>query len=159
MMLTYGLPGKGMNGTFGIYAVAFDGSKHRTVLAIKDIISDNANRTKPFGTIDTPNQGGVVWGRPKFGWALTPLPKTIPKDGHTIMVYIDSVPVGHPTYNQFRQDLHDAYPDYNNSDGAAGFFHFDTTAYANGMTKSPGASADDEGAGTELDRDTSGCKT
>ena len=29
-----------------------------------------------------------------FGWVLTPLTATVPKDGHTITVYVDSVPLG-----------------------------------------------------------------
>ena len=54
--------------------------------------------TEPFGTIDTPDQGGSVSGTTytNFGWALTPQPSMIPADGSTITVFIDGVPIGHP---------------------------------------------------------------
>ncbi len=61
MMLTYGLPRQG-NGTFTLYAFADDASGHRVLLGIKQITSDNANRVKPFGSIDTPGQGAVISG-------------------------------------------------------------------------------------------------
>jgi hypothetical protein len=53
--------------------------------------------------------------------------------------------VGHPTYNQFRPDVHDAYPDYLNADGAVGFYYIDTTAYANGMHTIGWSATDDHG--------------
>ena len=106
-----------------------------TKLGSKSITCDNANRVKPFGTIDTPARGGVISGMDfiNYGWALTPLPKTIPKDGSTIWVYIDGHPEGNPVYNQYRVDIATLFPGYNNSDGAVGFFRFDTTEYSNGV--------------------------
>jgi hypothetical protein len=46
-----------------------------------------------FGAIDTPLQGGTASGSDfvNFGWVLTPLPNTIPKDGSTINVWVDGV--------------------------------------------------------------------
>lgn len=134
MLLTYGLPAQG-NGAFRIHAVAFDVGGKKKDLGTKNITGDNAHNTKPFGAIDTPAQGGLASGSAfvNFGWALTPLPKEIPRDGSTMMVFIDSVPVGNPDYNHFRQDVRDGYPEYKNSDGAVGFFYLDTTAYANGV--------------------------
>jgi hypothetical protein len=60
----------------------------------------NATSAIPFGTIDTPAQGATASGTiVNFGWALTPQPGMIPIDGSTITVYIDNVPLGHPSYN------------------------------------------------------------
>ena len=146
LLLTYGLPAQG-NGTFTLYAVAFDKDNHRSELGAKTIHSDNANHHKPFGAIDTPTQGGTVSGNPyvNFGWVLTPPPNKVPIDGSTIWLWIDGVQVGHPTYNQFRADVHDAYPDYLNADGAVGFYFIDTTAYANGMHTISWSAMDDHG--------------
>jgi hypothetical protein len=68
-----------------------------------------------------------------FGWALTPEPAAIPINGSTITVYVDGVPIGHPTYNQPRQDIEDLFPNYANTNGAVGFFYIDTTKYSNGL--------------------------
>lgn len=84
MMLTYGLPRSG-TGTFQLYAIAEDLSGQRTLLGTKQIISDNNNRTQPFGSIDTPGQGAMISGNyVNFGWVLTPLPKKIPTNGSTL---------------------------------------------------------------------------
>ena len=134
LMLTNMLPNQG-NGTFNLFAYADDVEGHRTLLGSKTITCDNAHATKPFGAIDTPTQGGTVSGTAfvNFGWALTPTPNTVPFDGSTVMVYIDGVPVGHPTYNQFRSDIAALFPGRNNSGGAIGFFTIDTTTLANGV--------------------------
>lgn len=146
MMLTYGLPDSG-NGTFVLHAVAFDKEGNRADLGTKTIVADNAKNTKPFGAIDTPGQGGTVSGNSyvNFGWVLTPPPAMVPIDGSTIWLWIDGVQVGHPTYNQFRVDVHDAYPDYLNADGAVGYYYIDTTAYANGMHTIGWSATDDHG--------------
>jgi uncharacterized delta-60 repeat protein len=146
MMLTNFLPNQG-NGTFTIYAFAYDGCGHRVGLGTKTIICDNAHRVKPFGTIDTPTQGGMASGTVymNFGWALTPLPKMIPLDGSTIRVFIDSVPVGHPVYNQRREDIATLFPGYANSDGAVGYYYIDTTQYANGVHNIAWSVTDNEG--------------
>ena len=41
--------------------------------------------------------------------------------------------LGHPTYNQYRADIANAFPGLANSNGAVGFFYIDTTTLANGM--------------------------
>jgi hypothetical protein len=127
-----GAPG---NGTYKIHAIAFDKSGLQLDLGTKTIVVNNAGATKPFGTIDTPSQGGTVSGSDyvNFGWALTPLPGIIPIDGSTITVIIDGVPVGNPTYNQFRSDIASVFPGYANSAGAVGFFHLNTTTLTNGV--------------------------
>ena len=44
----------------------------------------------------------------KFGWALTPLPKTVPRNGSTIAVYVDGVNLGSPVYDNFRDRRREA---------------------------------------------------
>ncbi|MGE5339966.1 MAG: hypothetical protein ACM3SY_00665 [Candidatus Omnitrophota bacterium] len=133
MMLTNTLPNNG-NGTFKIKAVATDLNNHMVTLGVRTIVVDNLHSTKPFGNIDAPTQGGTVNGSDFAitGWVLTPQYKTIPADGSTIDVWIDGVNVGHPVYNMFREDVAVLFPNYNNSQGAGGSFHFDTTKYQNG---------------------------
>ena len=131
MLLTYGLPDQG-NGSYKLYAFAHDKDGHRIGLGNKTIQCDNANATKPFGTIDTPNQGGTISGTyTNFGWVLTPMPNEIPRDGSTIGVYIDGVYVNHPVYNQYRADIATSFPGFANSDRAVGLYDIDTTQYAN----------------------------
>jgi len=146
MMLTNFLPNHG-NGTFKIHAVAADVEGNQTTLGIKTIICDNANAVKPFGTIDTPTQGGTASGKEfvNFGWALTPLPNTIPTDGSTITVWVNGVPLGHPVYNRYRADIAALFPGYNNSNGAVGHYFLDTTQYKNGMHTIQWTVTDDAG--------------
>jgi hypothetical protein len=135
MMLTNQLPNQG-NGTFVITTVAIDSSGNEVQLGEKTIICDNANAVKPFGAIDTPTQGGDASGAEfiNFGWALTPKPNTIKKNGSFIKVWVDGVPLeGNPLYNQYRKDVADLFPSYNNSGGAGGFYYLDTTLYTNGV--------------------------
>lgn len=134
MLLTYGLPNQG-NGTYTFYAICTDKEGHEITLGQKTITCDNASSVKPFGTIDTPFPGETTSGKQyiNFGWALTPLPNTIPFNGSTITVWVDGQPVGHPVYNQHRVDIATLFPEYNNANGAVGFFQLDTTSYANGL--------------------------
>jgi hypothetical protein len=121
------------NGTYRIHALAHDTLVETTDLGVKTIVVDNADATQPFGTIDTPTQGGVASGTfVNFGWALTPVGKTIPIDGSTIWVFIDGQPVGHPVYNNYRIDIATLFPGYANSMGAVGYYSIDTTTLANG---------------------------
>jgi hypothetical protein len=134
LLLTNMLPNQG-NGTFTLFAYADDVEGHRVLLGSRTITCDNAHATKPFGAIDTPTQGGTASGTAyvNFGWALTPTSNPIPVDGSTIMVYIDGVPVGHPTYNQFRSDIASLFPGRPNSGGAVGFLTLNTTTLADGV--------------------------
>ncbi len=88
---------------------------------------------KPFGTIDTPAQGGTVSGSAYvvFGWALSPR-ASIPTNGSTITVYIDGVARGNPVYNNNRSDIATLFPGLANSNGAIGYFILNTTTLANG---------------------------
>lgn len=134
LLLTNLLPNGG-NGTFVLKIAARDGSGHETVLGTRTIITDNAHAVKPFGAVDTPAQGGIASGSSyiNFGWALTPQPNSIPLDGSTIDVYIDGVKVGHPIYNNYREDIATLFPGYANSNGAVGYFRINTRDYADGM--------------------------
>ena len=133
MVLTNMLPNQG-NGEFTFYVFVDDLEGHTTFLGSRRVTAANATAMLPFGTIDTPAQGQTVSGTIiNFGWALTPQSGTIPADGSTIDVYIDSVNVGHPAYNHFRSDIATLFPGYANSNGAVGYFVIDTTAYADGL--------------------------
>lgn len=131
MLLTNFLPAGG-NGTFTLTAVAVDQEGHQTDLGRRMISCDNANAILPFGAIDTPAQGGTASGSPyfNFGWALTPMPNSIPVDGSTITVWIDGLPLGPPSYNHYRADIATLFPGYANAGGAVGVFSLDTTVYA-----------------------------
>jgi len=146
MLLTNFLP-RGGNGTFRLVAVAEDSSGKRVNLGGKDILCDNAGSTKPFGTIDTPAQGGLASGSTyaNFGWALTPPPKEIPRDGSTFNIWVDSLPIGKPVYNQYRQDIYDLFPGYKNRDGAIGYYYLDTTKLTDGVHTIAWSVVDDGG--------------
>lgn len=79
IMLTHFLPNGG-NGVFTFHAIATDIEGIDVTLGTKTVTIDNANSAKPFGTIDTPSQGGVASGKKyiNWGWALTPRPNHIP---------------------------------------------------------------------------------
>ncbi len=134
MLLTNFLPNGG-NGTYVLHAIATDRYGKTTALGTKTIIVDNAHAVKPFGAIDTPVQGGTTSGSGfiNWGWVLTPTPNKIPIDGSTINVYIDGVNIGHPTYNIYRPDIASLFPNYANSNGAAGCLYLDTTKYPDGV--------------------------
>jgi hypothetical protein len=132
MLLTNNLPGA--NGTFKLHAIARDTSGLAVDLGVKTITVDNLHSTKPFGTIDTPDQGGSISGSQyNFGWALTPQPQCIPLDGSTITVIVDGVVLGHPTYNQPRGDIMGGFPGYCNTNGAVGFYLLDSSRLSNGV--------------------------
>lgn len=132
-ILTNMLPGSG-NGPYTLRILAYDQQGNSTVLGTRTIYCNNAAAAKPFGTIATPASGQTVSGLvTNFGWALTQNPHEIPKDGSTMWVFVDGRSIGHPTYNQFRPDIATLFPGRNNSDGAVGYFHLDTTALSDGM--------------------------
>ena len=72
LMLTWGLWDQG-NGTYKLYAFAFDQEDNVSAIGSKTTIVNNSAATKPFGSIDTPEIGGTATGTVvNFGWALTP---------------------------------------------------------------------------------------
>lgn len=123
------------NGTYRIHVVVTDNSGQTKDLGVRTVTVSNSGATTPFGTIDTPAQGATISGNNyvNFGWAVTPQPAIIPTDGSTITVFIDNIPVGHPTYNQFRSDIATLFPGLQNSNGAVGFYRIDTTKLVNGL--------------------------
>ncbi len=140
MLLTNFLPKNGGaaalgNGSYSLHAIAVNKLGNTLDLGTRTISVDNAHAAKPFGTIDTPAQGGVISGNAyvNFGWALTQSGFNIPLNGSTITVFVDGVAMGHPTYNQYRSDIATTFPGLANSNGAVGFFYLDTTKLANGV--------------------------
>ena len=148
MLLTNFLPYG--DGVYKIHALAVDKEGNTTDLGTKTITVDNAHAAEPFGAIDTPAQGEAVSGKGyvNFGWALTPSPYLVPTDGHTINVWVDGAPLGHPVYNNYRQDIADLFPGYGNSNGAVGYFFLDTTKYADGLHSIAWSVVDDGGRET-----------
>jgi hypothetical protein len=139
MVLTNMLPnasggGVGGNGTYRLHAYAVDLEGGTFYLGAKTITANNSSSPKPFGTLDTPLQGGTISGSAYavFGWALTRQPNNIPTNGSTIDVYVDGVNVGHPVYNNNRPDIQSLFPGYANTNGAIGFYILNTTTLANG---------------------------
>ena len=140
LLLTNFLPNNGGsaglgNGTYRIHAIAHNKSGASVDFGAHTITVDNAHASKPFGTIDTPAQGGTVSGGVyvNFGWVLTQAPNMVPIDASTITVVVDGQVVGHPLYNNFRSDIASLFPGYMNSGGAVGLFYLDTTKLANGV--------------------------
>jgi hypothetical protein len=151
MLLTNMLPDQG-NGTYQLFAFAHDREGRSALLGSRTIACDNANAIKPFGTIDTPGQGGIAAGANyvNFGWALTPQPKMIPLDGSTITVLVDGVAIGPVDYNHERGDIEALFPNFTNTagpNGAIGFRLIDTTALTDGLHTISWTVSDDQGAG------------
>ena len=145
MMLTNFLPDQG-NGTYRLHAFASDKEGHTVSLGTRTIQCDNAHAVKPFGAIDTPTQDGQTSGSFwNSGWTLTPLPNKIPEDGSTIYVWVDGVNIGHPAYNQYRNDIATLFTGFANSNGAVGAFFLNTTAYTNGVHTIAWSVRDDAG--------------
>ena len=154
MLLTNFLPKTGGasgpgNGSYSLHAIAVNKAAHTFDLGTRTVSADNAQASKPFGTIDTPAQGGTISGNAyvNFGWALTQNPYGIPIDGSTITVVVDGVPMGHPTYNQYRSDIATFFPGLANSNGAVGFFYLDTTKLTNGVHTISWVVYDNQGRG------------
>ena len=147
MLLSNVLPGGG-NGTFTLMVDLYDLEGRVTRLPTRSVTFDNANATKPFGTIDEPSQGQTVSGTIlNQGWVLTPQPKTIPFDGSTIKVYIDGVLVSPVTsYNDARPDVKALFPNLANSNGPGARLAIDTTKLTNGVHTIAWGVTDDAGA-------------
>jgi hypothetical protein len=146
MLLTNMLPNQG-NGTFKLWLHALDREGQQALLGTRTITCANSAATRPFGTLDTPGQGAMTTGSAHlvWGWALTPQPGVIPRNGSTIWVYVDGVPLGHPTYNLYRVDIATLFPGYANTDGAVGYSVLDTTALTNGIHTIAWLVTDDRG--------------
>jgi Tol biopolymer transport system component len=147
MVLTNMLPNQG-NGTYRFTARAQDREGRFVVLGARTMTCANASATLPFGTLDTPLQGETISGANfiNFGWALTPLPKTIPANGSRVRVLVDGVDFGRADYNHARSDIQALFPGFNNTNGAVGFHVLDTTLLENGLHTISWAVTDDQGA-------------
>lgn len=130
-LMTHLLP----DGSLTLVAKAKDTEGQEVTLGTKTVTVDNANAVKPFGSIDTPAQGGTASGSSYLinGWALTPQPNAIPADGSTITLYIDGNPIGNPAYNIYREDIATLFPGYANSNGSGFYMDINTTLYTNGV--------------------------
>ncbi|HEY7500964.1 MAG TPA: matrixin family metalloprotease [Vicinamibacterales bacterium] len=154
MVLTNMLPGQG-NGTYRFSIYAQDREANFVRLSTRTLTCDNAHATKPFGTIDTPDQGAVISGANyiNFGWALTPPGATppgkmIPINGSTMRVLVDGVSRGTVDYNHERADIETLFPNYRNTEGSngpVGFRPIDTTALSNGVHTISWTVTDDAG--------------
>ncbi len=125
----------GGQGSVALYAFAVDQEGGVTLLGRSPadhtpttVSLDNDHIAKPFGSIDTPAQGGAASGSnfANFGWTLTPDTGTgvlVPTNGSTITVYIDGTASGHPVYNQCRGSVGNPPPPgvYCNDDVASIF--------------------------------------
>jgi sugar lactone lactonase YvrE len=132
LMLTYGLWNQG-NGTYKLYAFGFDGDAQFTTLGTKTITVSNATATKPFGTIDTPAQGGTATGTVQnFGWALTPGPSCSIVNPN-VQVSIDSGALTPVVYGDVRSDVAGAFPGYTNAAAAGAHYTLDTTTLTDGV--------------------------
>ena len=101
----------------------------------KTITCDNVHAVLPFGAIDTPTQGGTASGTGffNFGWALTPLPNSIPTNGSTITVWVDGAALGHPSYNNYRGDIATLFPGIRQLQRGGGCIHAQHDGYADGV--------------------------
>lgn len=134
LLLTQGLWNQG-NGSFTLYAFAYDRDGHSVTLGSKTITVANATATLPFGAIDTPSNGQTVSGSFwNFGWALTPNATPACTIGATgVRVSIDSAPLVPVTYGGARNDIASLFPGHSNTAGSGGAYYIDTSTLSNGI--------------------------
>ena len=134
LLLTWGLWNQG-NGTYRLYAFAFDQENNLGTIGTKTIIVSNSTATKPFGSIDTPAIGGDASG-PNFGWGLTPKVNgvaTCKIQPSGVQVSIDSGPLQPVVYGaDVRTDIAGAFTGFSNSAAAGGHFIVDWTTLPTG---------------------------
>jgi hypothetical protein len=146
LILTRGNSWEG-RGPFRLYAYAFDVDGRAGTLGTKTITIDNSTATKPFGAIDTPDQGATISGSSyvNFGWALTPQPKFVPH-GSGVMVAIDGAFIGSPGCFSPRADITSGFPGFTNTPEAVRCFIFNTNTHSNGLHNIGWFVTDDAGA-------------
>ena len=138
LMLSNFLPNGG-NGTFVLKVFATDREGNRTLLGSRTIVGQNSGAVRPFGAIDTPDQGATVNGMiPNYGWVLARAPAYASPGASglaTVTVVVDGVGVGTPAGWTSRADLTTLFPaaTYPGVSKALGVFGLDTTLYANGV--------------------------
>ena len=148
LMLTNFLPNGG-DGAYLLKVFATDREGNRTLIGMRSIVGQNSTATRPFGAIDTPDQGESVSGTvANFGWVLVRTPYLASPGATsfaTVSVVIDGVGVGTPSGWTSRSDLTALFPQstYPGVTKALGVFSFDSTVYANGVhTLAWGVTAD-----------------
>ena len=106
-----------------------------TLLGTRTFTCDNTAGNKPFGTIDTPDQGATVSGQvDNFGWVLTPQSAIVPIDGSTIQLFIDgALQPQAALYNLPRADITGLFPGYKNTAGPVAHFSIDSRTLSNGV--------------------------
>jgi Matrixin/Viral BACON domain/Putative binding domain, N-terminal len=136
LMLTNFLPNQG-NGTFRIHAYADDADGHSSLLGSKTITCANSTSIKPFGAIDTPQQGETISGASyaSFGWVLARGSVMAYPPFGTVTVLVDGVPAGTPGGWGARPDLSSLFPSssYAGVASALGISGIDTTLLSNGL--------------------------
>jgi hypothetical protein len=133
LLLTWGLWNQG-NGTYKLYAFAFDQEDNLGTIGTKTVIISNNTATKPFGSIDTPGIGGDASG-PNFGWGITPKVNgvaTCKIQPSGVQVSIDSGPLQPVVYGDARTDIAGAFPGFSNTAAAGGHFIIDWSTLAPG---------------------------
>ncbi len=134
LLLSQGLWNQG-NGTYRLYAYAFDTDGQSVLLGSKTIAVDNADAIQPFGALDTPAHGGTVSGSFwNYGWALTPnaVPSCRITNGNVLMG-IDSGPLHPVSYGDRRADIAASFPGFSNENNSGGAFYLDTSTLSNGI--------------------------
>ncbi len=131
LMLTRGLVWDGQ-GPFKLYAYAVDRESHIVSLGNTTIAIDNSTSRKPFGAIDTPDQGATVSGQaPNTGWVLTPNSgASIP--AANVRVAVDGVFLSDVPSMSDRSDITSGFTQFTTTGAGRGIF-IDTTRYSDGM--------------------------
>ena len=133
LMLTWGLWNQG-NGTYKLYAFAFDQESNVATIGTKTIVVNNNAAAKPFGSIDTPAVGGEASG-PNFGWGLTPKVNgvaTCKIQPSGVQYSIDSGSLQPVVYGDARSDIAGAFPGFSNTAAAGGHAIIDWTTLSSG---------------------------
>ena len=121
-----------------LYAFADDAEGHSVQLGTKTITCANSVSGKPFGAIDTPDQGGIASGPAfaNFGWVLVRGSAAAdPPDGGIVTVFVDGVPIGTPVGWTSRIDLTTLFPaaQFTFVARALGVFPLNTTTLTDGV--------------------------
>lgn len=141
LLLTNALPNipaaatEGGQGTFTLYAFAVDGDGRYRELGARTITLDNNGATRPFGSIDTPDQGGTITEvvTANFGWGMTQAGKCVDTTRtSSYRVFINGVPrtltpVTNWVAGLARPDLAAAYPGLCNTNNALAAYYLNTS--------------------------------
>jgi hypothetical protein len=128
-MMTRGLTTT--TGTFKLHAIAFDFDGLATVLGSKQITVDNSVAQLPFGSLDTPVEGSLVFGKfYSFGWAISPVVGCYITN---VMYAIDSGVLSPVSYGDPRADVAAGNPGFTDSNAAGGHVEIDVSLLEPGL--------------------------